>query len=256
MSPPYDEYEDFDEYEEIEEEEPGIDIEAFKNLPDDEKTSDLCLTAVRQNWINYLFVPDYLKTWEICKAAVQGNGTILRDIPEEILDKQLCKAAVKAHGSALKYVPKSMKTLKICRKAVKRFGKALKYVPDSKKSLEICLAAIKKDWRALKYVPKHMKTPELCAACAEGFFETDLSAIKASDLKSVGIDKDLVEYWKSTEEASDEVMKEAVSLFYGIQYMLFLKRRIDKPFVSDSDDSFNEEDYDEERYYRNDYDDW
>jgi len=60
---------------------------AVQHLPDELKTGELCLAAVKQNGKTLEYVPDALKTEELCLAAVQNDDCALAYVPEELRDK-------------------------------------------------------------------------------------------------------------------------------------------------------------------------
>lgn len=99
-------------------------IEAFKHVPDEYKTTEMCLFAVEHDgysggWISenayYLnavpklsYVPDALKTEELCLTAVKQNWHALEFVPDTLKTGEMCRIAVLACGCAQQYVPKSL----------------------------------------------------------------------------------------------------------------------------------------------------
>jgi len=54
-------------------------------------------------------VPDEFKTAEMCLEAVKKHGTALYDVPEALKTAEVCLEAVKKDGWALKCVPKELR---------------------------------------------------------------------------------------------------------------------------------------------------
>lgn len=57
---------------------------SLQDMPDDLKTTEVCLAAVRQSGRDLRFVPDALKTAEICAEAVRQNRWVLEFVPEAL----------------------------------------------------------------------------------------------------------------------------------------------------------------------------
>jgi hypothetical protein len=53
-------------------------------------------------------VPEQLKTYELCLEAVKNKGYALKDVPEQFKTYKLCLEAVKNNGNALEYLPKKL----------------------------------------------------------------------------------------------------------------------------------------------------
>ena len=74
------------------------------------------------------FVPENLKTVELCLEAVKQDGWALRYVPWGQLNlndpamAEMCLAAVKEDGSLLKYVPENFKTVELWLEAVKKIA--------------------------------------------------------------------------------------------------------------------------------------
>jgi hypothetical protein len=100
------------------------------------------------------YMPENLKTTEMCLAVVQQYGFALKYVPENFKTMELCMAAVQRNGFALEYVPESFKTMELCMTAVQQNGHLLKYVPDNLKTLEMCIMAVQQDRENLKFVPE------------------------------------------------------------------------------------------------------
>jgi hypothetical protein len=88
-------------------------------------------------------VPDEIKTPELCIAAVKQNGFALEFVPKDLMTTEVCLAAVYRYGCALEYVPESLKSAEMCLAAIRQNALALEYVPENLKTLELCLEAIR-----------------------------------------------------------------------------------------------------------------
>ena len=67
------------------------------------------LNKVSNNGCVFKYVPDEFKTSELCLAAVSSDGYALRSVPDELINRELCLAAVSNNGYALRYVPDELK---------------------------------------------------------------------------------------------------------------------------------------------------
>ena len=109
-------------------------------------------------------IPEHQRTPEICLAAVKGHGWALQYVPEPLRTPELCKLAVSNCGAALLYVPDALKTDALCMTALNQNGRALMFIPDERKSIEFCLAAVQQNGEILRLVPPHLQTHEVCLA--------------------------------------------------------------------------------------------
>ncbi len=139
----------------------------LRDVPDDYKTSEICLAAVKNNRFAFQFVPEKFKSIEACVASLQVGWFNFpepyKHIPEEIQRteefwdmamQRLYLDAVKISGTKLERMPEEGKTPEVCLIAVRRWGRALQFVPEKLKTPGLCLAAVQQDNRAIKYVPK------------------------------------------------------------------------------------------------------
>ena len=119
--------------------------EAFKQVPEELKTQEMCYTAVKAYGKVFEFVPEELKTSKFCEFAVSRDGRAFKFVPEEFKTAEMSNMAVRK-GASLAYVPDKFKTLEICKIAVEEtgFSNVLKYVPEELKTLDLCITAIKR----------------------------------------------------------------------------------------------------------------
>jgi hypothetical protein len=134
----------------------------IKYIPEELRTSEICLAAVQQDGEALEHVPDRLRTPEICLAAVKRHGLALLDVPDKLKTPELCLISIRKNSYALNYVPEELRTPEFYLSAVQQNGDALNYVPDRLRTPELCLAAVEKNGNALRYVPHELRTPELC----------------------------------------------------------------------------------------------
>lgn len=135
---------------------------AIRWVPKDKRTKEICLEALRSYAEAVFYVPEEMRTEELYLKAVQEHGPDLSSVPKEKRTEEMCLAAVKENGLALLYVPEEMRTEEICLEAVRQDGTLLQYVPEEKCTEEICLEAVMEDGDALQYVPEKMRTEEIC----------------------------------------------------------------------------------------------
>ena len=86
----------------------------LEEIPEEELTEDICLTAVNKDIDALENVPDALKTEALYLAALAKHGLKgaykFQYFPEAMKTEAVCIAAVQTHGTAFKYVPEAVKT--------------------------------------------------------------------------------------------------------------------------------------------------
>jgi hypothetical protein len=136
-------------------------------VPEELRTPEICLAAVKQDGSALYYVPEKFKTPEIYRAAVNQNGLALKYVPEQFKTPEIYLAAVKQNGLALAYVPEELRTPEIYLAAVNQNGFALTYVTKELRTPEIYLDAVKHTGLALAHVPEQLRTPEMCLAAVK-----------------------------------------------------------------------------------------
>ena len=116
---------------------------------------------VEENGINLKDVPNEFKTLNLCLMAIKANGLALEYIPIQFQTETICKLAVKQNPMALEFVPDGLKTLKICTIAIKNGESgfhSLKFISNNFLTEQLCITAIKKSVFAIKYIPNTCMT--------------------------------------------------------------------------------------------------
>lgn len=126
----------------------------FPRIPDEFKTRDVCLTAIKYDNNSHLLAFIDNQTDEICLAAVRKCGSALRYVGRQT--EEICLAAVRRDYEALRYVENQ--TDEICITAIREDWRAFKHVKNQ--TNKVCLVAIKHDWRVLGLIEIH--TSDLC----------------------------------------------------------------------------------------------
>lgn len=117
-------------------------------------------------------IPEHQRTYEVCLAAVQEIGIAVGWVPRQHLTDELCLAALRQHPDALHYLGPDLRSREdICLAAVRHFGSALRFVPKHVVSLDICLEAVQHYdcivGDVLCDVPDHLRITEVCFAAVE-----------------------------------------------------------------------------------------
>jgi len=196
----------------------------FGDVPEENKTYNLCLAAMYYNGYALLAVPEHLKTAEMCMMAVKNTGYALAYVPESIKTHELCLIAVQTIGYALKYVPESIKTYEMCLIAVQTIGWMLHYVPHLMKTPELCRIAVEKDAIAFSAVPEHMKTYEMCRIVVE----RDEYAL----------------LWVPEEFQTDTIIRIALANYPTAERFIKVKKNIPVPVIHGSPKQMPEKAYD------------
>jgi len=114
----------------------AICLEAVKNknspwlypiqyVPENLRTAEVCLEAVKVSGGALQYVPENLRTAELCLEAV-NNGNLLLDVPENLITEEMCLEVVRKQNtpgteSYIKYVPEKFRTVEVCVEAVKHY---------------------------------------------------------------------------------------------------------------------------------------
>jgi len=112
-------------------------LDDFYNTPNNLKTPELCLTAVKRDWRNLEAVPENLRTTEICLAAVLQSDDGLAEamsrnlVPKDLITPEFCRTFATSCGGALKWVPENLKTVELCFEACKAYPYNRNWVPES-----------------------------------------------------------------------------------------------------------------------------
>lgn len=156
-------------------------------IPDEFRTKNLYLEAIKQNGKALEYVPDKYKSEGSCKIAIKQNGLALKFVPENILSKELFVLAVEQNGLSLEYVPSKNRSKELCNAAVNNNVLALEHVPNRYKTKKLCNAAVNSSWKAFLYVPESMYTLYNCLEIFERILREcdDLSEISYSDRSCV-----------------------------------------------------------------------
>lgn len=86
-------------------------ITRLRNIPDDMKTPELCLAAVKQDGMALEYVPDHLKTPELCLTAVRKHGLAYLVVPDRLKTVEMSICLINWLGaSGLVYVPDHLQT--------------------------------------------------------------------------------------------------------------------------------------------------
>lgn len=151
-------------------------------IPDEFRTKELYLEAIKQNGKALKYVPDKYKSEEFCKIAIMQSGLALEFVPKNILSKELFVLAVEQNGLSLEYVPIKNRSKELCNAAVNNNVLALEHVPNRYKTKKLCNAAVNSSWKAFLYVPESMYTLNNCLEIFERILREcdDLSEISYS----------------------------------------------------------------------------
>jgi len=105
-------------------------LRIFSRIPRDERTEEVCLTAVKRNGLALTMIDPKKRTEEILLAAVKQNGYALSFVAPEKQTEAMRLEAVIQDGDALQDIPAKEQTIDVCLAAVLQDAKALEYVSD------------------------------------------------------------------------------------------------------------------------------
>ena len=132
-------------------------------VPDSFKTEELCLEALKAEYLNYEHIPKKMFTKEFTEKAMRLNPLLPRELcvvkdwklfefmPEDLMTVQVCgEIAWGTNGKVLGLIPEKIKTPKFYSFVAKN----VKKLSHPKMPDEFWVDAIKKDGSLLEFVPK------------------------------------------------------------------------------------------------------
>lgn len=147
----------------------------FKCIPDDQKTAEMSLIAVKKGEVSLDTVPMQFRTEEICSEAIANSGCNLQYVPQEQKTEEICITTIRRYPSAIIYIPDELKTDEFYLKAIKNNPEILRYISSEIQAKAYCLDAVekfyldavKKNGHALQYIPTEALTEEIVVAAIE-----------------------------------------------------------------------------------------
>lgn len=129
------------------------DISYFETIPDEHKTYDMCLRAIKESSCNILFVPKKFQSSDLIKIVLDEDWRKISSINIECLTEEIIMYAVYKNGLAISGIPKEMRTKELSELAVKKNVKAFRSIPDQFKTKELCEYSITLEPSLIKCVP-------------------------------------------------------------------------------------------------------
>ena len=117
----------------------------FEEVPESERTFDLCLHFVKRDVPTTLFyrLPDKHKNYEICLEAVKRQGYCISAVPPECRTPDVRLAAVKQNGSVISLLKADWQTYELCKIAVLQDGFNLFGIKEDKRIPELISIAVR-----------------------------------------------------------------------------------------------------------------
>lgn len=126
------------------------------NIPN-RVTQEMCLKAVNQNVEAFRYIPDNFKTPEICSFAVSQDPILIYCVPNDRKTEAMCYEAVVKDFRTFLFIPEELRTPNICAAAILEYPKDLKHVPYQSMSYELCELAVSNNPEVIEFVPKESK---------------------------------------------------------------------------------------------------
>jgi hypothetical protein len=157
----------------------------LSQIPEEHRTVDVCMTAVKKNGLAYRDVPEDSRTIELRIMAATQNKKVLESFTQLEIRRMLAWVYVRFDPNAIYYIPPDVCTIELWFMAmmqnteiygnmpdhlhtpenylelVKLHGNMLSCVPMNMRTSEIYRAAFKQSADAVKCIPEHMYTPEM-----------------------------------------------------------------------------------------------
>lgn len=132
----------------------------FSTIPNEHKTYDMCLLAIKESSHYISFVPKELQTLELIKMVLDDDWKKISSVNIECLTEEIITYAVNKNGLAISGIPKEMRTKELCELAVKKNVKAFRFIPDQFKTKELCRYSVILEPSLIKCVPSVIITEE------------------------------------------------------------------------------------------------
>jgi len=133
-------------------------LRIFSIIPRDERTEEVCLTAVQQNADALGDIDPDKQTETVCLAGVKQDGLVLRFIDPEKQTEAIYLAAVEQVGIALRFIDPEKLTEAVCLAAVKQNARVLRYIKPEKQTEAVWMATAKKNVEVLKDIDPTQQT--------------------------------------------------------------------------------------------------
>ena len=112
----------------------SLGLKKLKDVPPEERTGSLCLTAIKLDPFELKYVPPEVSNYnDLCKIALTNNGLALEHVPIYIKShgfEELYKIALTNNGLALKHVPFLQRTFELCEIAYNNNNNAIDFAPE------------------------------------------------------------------------------------------------------------------------------
>lgn len=125
----------------------------FETIPDEHKTYDMCLLAIKESSQNILYVPKEFQTFDLIKMVLDDDWRKISSINVKCLTEEIITYAINKNGLAISGIPKEMRTKELSELAVKRNVKAFRFIPEQFKTKELCRYCIALDPNLIECVP-------------------------------------------------------------------------------------------------------
>jgi hypothetical protein len=136
---------------------------SLRNIPESERTPEMCFVAIHYWGAALQYVPNKYKTYELCLDAVRHNTPV----------DEGC--------SALAFVPNKLRTYELCHEAI-RHDYLTSILWESGFTVAFDYVA------AINFVPKKLRTPELCFEAVMNYptFQPGCFYFFYNETKSIG----------------------------------------------------------------------
>ena len=132
--------------------------QTIMDLKDSQKTREICMLALEQDYRYFKFICPEFQTEEICiQTLKRASLTYIEEVFSAIQNKthEICLTAIDIWGLVIKIIPHDKITEEYCLRALKQESYALKFIDKDYQTEEMCLIAVSKNPCTIKYA-KHL----------------------------------------------------------------------------------------------------
>lgn len=135
---------------------------AFFYFPEEEKTIDICIEALKSGQEEALFfIPEKYKSYELYLFAVSQNGLAIQFVPEEFKTHELCNVALSNTKKAISYCPEDIVTYDLVYSTIKEYPEIIRHIPEKFKNKELWILAFTNDTFVIASMPEDYITEDM-----------------------------------------------------------------------------------------------
>lgn len=135
-------------------------LELFELIPDNMKTNDLYIAALKKYGDVIKIIPRSQRTTEMYREALKKDGDLIHIVPKGEITEEFIILSIREKSDNIRCIDKKYQTNSYYIKFMNYNPWIFKSIPDEFKSPEVCSIAIRE--HMADSIPRYMFTKELC----------------------------------------------------------------------------------------------